>query len=805
MNLLPDPIRKRYLAKFALVVLIVLIATATAGLYFQGQVSAELTHEVHNEMETVAELEAQSMSQWVEEHEQNARMLSEFGALKDGNPAAITTQIDHELAEFPESAQAIHYLDLESEIIELSTSGAIEGRSLDSLDLRWTDGSLDFESASEVAVSEGYEVDGQALVAFVSPVEGTSKAVMISVNTSTRAAQFRDPIEGGYTQVVDSQGTIEFAGDPAQVLTTYRNGEGSAVLDKASRGAGVAERDETGEVVGYAPVEGTDWVVLTHAPQENAYVLRSTVAQDFILLVGIALLGFVFVGATIGRNTVRTLNSLTDKARAIAEGRVETDIEETDRIDELGRVQNAFARTQSYLQTVSEQSKALARQDFDDPVLQEDVPGSLGESLQAMQADMDEFIVELERAKAEAQESRAQAEEMAEGLEQQAQQFGDVMQEAADGDLTQRLETDLDHESMAEIASGFNEMLDQLETTVGRIQQFATDVAAASDEVATGAEEVENASEQVARSIEEISHSATRQDDNFQQIADEMTDLSATVQEIASSSDEVADVSEQAADRGETGSALASESVTQLDEIEAKTAETVTEIEQLDAEMDRIGEIITLIEEIAEQTNMLALNASIEAARAGEAGEGFGVVADEIKGLAEETHDATQEIEELITEVQTSTGEAATDMREMRDLVGDGMETIDESLTALEDIVAYVEDANTGVQSINDATDEQADSTQEVVSMVDDVATLSEQTNEEATNVSAAAEEQTASVAQIAENAQSLTDQAAELQGMVEAFEVGNGSTALEGSPEESATADMDTGPMAADGGDIDT
>ena len=424
------------------------------------------------------------------------------------------------------------------------------------------------------------------------------------------------------------------------------------------------------------------------------------------------------------------------------------------------------------------------------------------DEIEARMTEVEQAKREIEQAKREAEEKRREADRRREEtarlkreLETTADAYEETITACAAGDLTERLDEDVNNETMADIAGSFNEMLDQLEDAIGDIQQFSTDVATASEQVATGAEEIENASGQVAESVEEISHSVSRQDSSLQQIAGEMTDLLETVEAIASSADEAAAVSDRATDRGETGSRLANESIAKLNEIEEKTAETVTEIEQLDTEMDRIGEIVTLIEGIAEQTNLLALNASIEAARAGEAGSGFAVVADEVKSLAEETHEATQEIESLVTEVQNSTGDAAEDMREMRQLVGDGMGTVEESLTALEDIVDHVEDANAGVQSINEATDEQADSVQEVVGMVEDVATLSEETNEEAANVSAVAEQQTGSVTQIARSAQSLTDEATQLQEMADAFEVTSRSSRLDGHAEgvvgaESAISD---------------
>ena len=809
--LIPDRIRSRYLAKFATVVVVALLVTTLAGVYFQGQVSAELTHEKHSEMQTTAELEADALHGWVEEYEQSARMLSEFESMRAGGDTAAE-QMDHELEVMPESVVALHYVDLDSGAVEISTSDAMAGTDIDALSLKWAHNSLNFSDSSQVAVSEGYENGGQERIAFVSPVAETGKAVMVVTDAGERAEHFRDPIAGGYTQVVNSAGIIEFSANESAALTEYRGGADAAVIQAGLDAPGAVERDETDEVVAYAPVAGTDWVVLAHAPQANAYVLRQAVTRDFAVLIGLALLGFVFIGLTIGRNTVTALNGLAERAEALSEGDLSITMDETGRIDEVGQAQQAFSDTKAYLQTIGDQADAMARQDFGDAALEEDVPGAIGDSLSTMHHDIEEFIVELEQSQANAEEAQTRAEEMATALEREAQEFSAVMDRAAAGDLSQRLDEDADNRAMADIATAFNEMLSQLELTVVGIQEFADDVAASAEQVAAGSQEVQAASHEVAQSVEDISGNTEQQHENLREVAGEMTDLSATIEEIASSADEVADQSGFAATRGEAGAEVAEDSVEQLDEIRSKTTQTVRQIESLDEEMSRIGDIIDLIDDIADQTNMLALNASIEAARAGDAGEGFGVVAGEIKSLAEETAAATNEIESLIDGVQGSTDEATTEIREMRDLVAEGAETIDESITALDDIVDAVEDANTGVQSINDATDEQAASSQEVVAMVDDVSDRSNEVADESQTVSAAAEEQAASISQISDSAQALTDQSSDLQAMLEQFEASADDVddiqdelldqqVAAADPADGGVSAPDTGGVAADGG----
>lgn len=472
----------------------------------------------------------------------------------------------------------------------------------------------------------------------------------------------------------------------------------------------------------------------------------------------------------IREDVTQPLQQLQTTAQALTEGRVEETPPTSDQNDEIGLLTRSFVELHGYFSTIVGQTRALADEEFDAAVLDEDVPGEVGASLGGLKHSLESRITELQTQR-ETIEQRQQA------LEDDARRYKSAFEECASGDLTQRIETESDSDAMEEIATAFNEMVATLEETLVHIREFAHEVDTASETMVNHTEKAKRMSTDVSRETQEIATGAEKQDGHLQTVSTELTDLSATIEEIASSTDEIAEQSQKTVEQGENGLDAADEALAEMDAIESAAQMTVEEMNELQREVDRIGEIVELIDEIAEQTNMLALNASIEAARAGRAGEGFAVVADEIKGFAEETADATGRVEDLITTVEDSTDDVAKDMRSMQQDIEDGQNAVDRTVETLEIMVENAEQANTGIQSISDASDSQAATTEEVVAMADEVGTISDETATQTDEVVEFVEQQTVTVENLSTQADELSDGATGLRAELSDFEVQHSET----------------------------
>jgi methyl-accepting chemotaxis protein len=751
LDVLPAFFRRSYFRKYVLVLAVLLASMVGVGLYTQQQVDGELTAERHAELQTIAETEAEALDEWVAANEQRARMLSEHRGLQADDPDSVDRTLLREHGRLPNDVYAVHYVDLETGDIVRSTAGQMETKSLDDVELGWRRGELTFTQSTDVAVSEVYRNGGLQLVAFASPIPGTDRAVMLVTDATQHAKSFRQPVEESHTQVVREDGTVLFDRYGKNVLTTYRDGGAAPGLDAAAAAeeGGVVERAADASVVAYAPVRGTDWVVLVQAPRENVFALLTEVRNDLFILIGTAVAGFVVMGLTLGRSTVVSLRRLRRRAKRLADGDMDVDLSSR-RVDEFGTLSNAFAEMRDALQERIEQSESTAA-----------------------------------------------------SLERAADEYGETMDEAAAGDLTVRMDPDAagDAESMAEVGRRFNRMMDEWEETVAEVGAFADQAAAASERVGVGTEEVSAASQQVSQSTQEITGGVADQLDTLQTVSDQTADLSATVEEIAAQADELATLSKQAATRGDEGREAATAVGREMEEI-ADQAEAVTaRVSRLDEEVGDIASVVDLIDDIAEQTNILALNASIEASRAGEAGEGFAVVADEVKQLAEETAAATDDIADSIASVREATTEAVEEMEAMQSSVEGGSETIGDGVDAIREAVDIVEEVDHGVRSIDEATDSQATATQEAADRVDEAASIASRTHDEAEQVAAAAQQQTASLETVAGEVDELADRTGDLAARVEAFDVSDGAE-TRGDADEAPAVAGDVEADSTDDGD---
>ncbi|SFL49266.1 methyl-accepting chemotaxis protein [Pelosinus propionicus] len=338
------------------------------------------------------------------------------------------------------------------------------------------------------------------------------------------------------------------------------------------------------------------------------------------------------------------------------------------------------------------------------------------------------------------------------------------------GDLRLRQTAIQSEDEIGQLAGAFQKMTDHLRHVIITTQSQAELVAASSEELTASAQQSADTANQVAASITQIAQGSGQQAAEINSMSTVIAEISAKIKQTSETAKMVAGIATETSNATDNGRQAIEKATEQMKQI-GKSSEVLHDvIKELAKGSCKIGEIISLISSIAGQTNLLALNAAIEAARAGEHGRGFAVVAEEVRKLAEGSNQAAQQIANLIKKNEQDMNEAIIAAQASGEGVQVGIDIVSIADETFQSISASVVQLSTQIQEMQQEMDQIALGSQEVVEYVHRIDKVSKENATESQTVSAATEEQSASVQEIASSSQGLANAAGDMQTAVEKF-----------------------------------
>ena len=483
-------------------------------------------------------------------------------------------------------------------------------------------------------------------------------------------------------------------------------------------------------------------------------VAEQSVAQEVSIMLG-AIVAAIVVSIVIAFFFARSITSPLNRVAKAAAGIAEGDLDQTIVVsskDEIGQMAAAFQHMVAYLQGMAGAAGRIAQNDLTQDVTPQSQRDQLGLAFAAMIAQLRLTVGQVSTSA--------------------------LRVSAASGQL-------------AAAANQAGQATSQIAATVQQVARGTGQQTEAITKTASSMEQMKHAIDGVAKGAEEQGAAVTR-------AASTTAQLTSAIQQVTGNAEAVTRDSAEAAAAARAGSKTVQDTIQGMNTIQAKVGVSAQKVREMGERSDQIGTIVETIEDIASQTNLLALNAAIEAARAGEHGKGFAVVADEVRKLAERAATATKEIAGLIRTIQQTVADAMRAMQEGGQEVEQGARRANEAGQALTAILQAAEAVNRQAEAAREAarrmerlsgemvnatdtvsavveentaaTEEMANGARSVMQSIENIASVSEENSAAVEEVSASAEEMSAQVEEVTASAQSLAEMARGLEMLVAQF-----------------------------------
>ncbi|MEW6507439.1 MAG: methyl-accepting chemotaxis protein [Bacteroidota bacterium] len=509
-------------------------------------------------------------------------------------------------------------------------------------------------------------------------------------------------------------------------LSDYKDPDGVLVFVKMAEvvkreGAGYVEYrwnkpNETTPTPKISYVKGLkewEWIVGSGIYVDDMEEEISAIESQFAIELFLTSIGAMLFGFFVARKISVPVKKLSDAASKVASGDINVTVDLNSK-DELGQLGN----------------------DFNIMV------GNIKKSMNEIEIKSKEA----EKSAKEAENARKEIEKQQEYLTRNTSLILDNMQRFAHGDLTVNLKPEKDNDDIGKLFLGFNEAVVNIKNMLAGVTEAVHATASASGEISSS-------SEQMAAGAQEQSAQAS-------EVASAVTQMTSTILQTTKNATTASENAKNAKNQAKIGVKNISEAKKGMEEIISSAQATGKIISSLANKTDQIGEIAQVIDDIADQTNLLALNAAIEAARAGEQGRGFAVVADEVRKLAERTTKATKEIAETIKAIQKEAKEADDSMNVAGKVVEKGIE-----------LNQHVEEVLT---KINESAEKVALEIDQVAAASEEQSSAAEQISKNIETISAVTHQSASGTQQIARAAEDLNRLTERLQNLVSQFKIDN-------------------------------